>query len=162
VWDPLDPEHVDAYTAGNMMCDMFVTLLPMKQDTNATKSFWKSLTGVMPHSLGVTAYVNDIVYYEGCEAVAAHWNWKDASDYSSQRYRITNDNVESNAKFNVICMQEVQFKYDPSTDKYSNCTEDQGHWGNKIYTGCGAVRKGLATHLETPWYHQTKTIQLGA
>ena len=161
VWDPLDPDHVNAFMAGNLIADIFVTLGRMNEDKSQYSSTWKSITGVMPDSLNVKPEVNELVWYPGCAAISSHWGWNDGMDFSNKRQYVCGGNDEETAKRNVIVMQELQFRYDPREGKYSHVTEDSGHWGTKIYPGCGKIRNGMGSGiLHDPSYAQTKTMSL--
>jgi hypothetical protein len=43
--------------------------------------------------------------------------------------------------------------YDPHSGKYDLTIENTGHWGNRVYPGCGRVRRGMAKFLEDRAYN---------
>jgi len=57
--------------------------------------------------------------------------------------------------------------YNPSTRQFDAVIENTGHWGNRVYPGCGRVRRGLQKLLEPVQYNTlygggTKSVmQLG-
>ncbi len=164
VWDPLDPTHVAAFTSGELICDMFVTSRLMRDSLDDNKrTWWRSLTGRMPSSMSVTRDVAQLVWYQGCEAFSQFWQLHtDAKDYFDDTYRCSATNEAGNPadrKANVICMQELQMKWSPADGKYSHIVQDKGHWGEKVYPGCGRVRAGDGS-FEIPEYLALNTTSL--
>lgn len=158
VWNPNNEYELESYKSGELIRDMFVTQGPMNKAATAT--YWLSMTGFMPTSLNTTNEVGEMVWYEGCSAYSNFWNWRtDArTDYGIQsQFRPTS---ESERKSNVICMQEVQIKWDPANHRWDleNAVVDAGHWGEYVYPGCGKVRAGLKATFEHPNYMPTKSI----
>jgi hypothetical protein len=164
VWDPLDTGAVQDYADGKMSADMFVTIRPMK-DQNLTK--WRSLCGFMPKSMGVSGDVNQLVWYPGSHAVSTFWGFCTESgangDYAGQgsigsRYVVGVNQMER--KMNMVCMQGVQLKWEPSTKGFTTVVLDAGHWGDKIGVGARSVVDGHKLCFDEPFYSTSKVVQL--
>lgn len=155
VWNPFDETHMSEYTSGNLICDVFVTVQFMK-DTGSVRSTWRSITGQMPRSMSVDASVDNLVFFPGCAAFTEYWSIS-PNGPDRERYRADGSN---DSKSNVICMQELQLRYDPSERKYSSVTRDSGHFGPNVYAGCGDVRSGGECKFEVPFYSQIKSMSL--
>lgn len=57
-----------------------------------------------------------------------------------------------NGVTNYWMSQGVEFYLNPITGAWDSFTVEQSPFGNKVYPGCGAARKGQLKHLETPTY----------
>lgn len=156
VWDATDDSHVNALRDSNYICSIFPTFHGMN---DKSRLWWRSVTGEMPSSLSVTQEVNESVWYPGSSAVANYWEMHtNARDYAHQQYKCTTS--EANRKQNVICMQEVQLKWNPALSNWSTVVRDFGHWGDKVYPGCNQVREGKKSTFETPSYMELRTTSL--
>lgn len=140
-WNATNEHHLRDYADGNMRCDIFVSYVPMNAAETTTN--WLSMAGRMPASLGATEDVNRLMHYPGCEALARHWKWNtDARNYDADEdvYRVCIGNDER--KFNVICFQELQIRYDPLEGRYSHVVTNKGHWGEDEAPGAARVWNG--------------------
>lgn len=157
-WDPLSEDHVQSFGSGNLICDVFVTVNLMAIAPTTT---WRSVTGTLPRALGVSEDVAEAMLYPGCDAFASFWKMSgDVIDTSATaRYHALPSNI-AERKFNVVCMQELQLRWDPREKRMSSLTPDAGHFGDRVYPGCGLVRKGHAQGFEVPWYATTRSITL--
>ncbi len=163
VWNPFSIAHKNDYRDGRMgTASMFITLGLMNQ--SKPYAFWLSMTGVMPSSLNVDKAVARGVAYPGANAFSSHWGFgADNGDGLVQstrnQYSCTPNQLER--KFNVICMQEVQINIYNSMDPSKPIVYmDKGHWGDRVYEGCSAVREGRKMHLDIPSYHDIKAFTL--
>jgi hypothetical protein len=161
-WDALDDSHMTAYSCNQFICDMFVTLVP-QMSTDKEVYNWRSLTGRMPSSLNVSQDVADRMWYPGCTAVSSYWKFQtDVGSYGSSTkkpYQAYVPRAETR-KQNVICMQELQLRWDPHKRDFLDLIEDCGHWGSNVYPGCGLVRNGQKTYFDVPFYKPTKQMSL--
>ncbi|KAK3249645.1 hypothetical protein CYMTET_40925 [Cymbomonas tetramitiformis] len=53
---------------------------------------------------------------------------------------------------NTLCFQGHQARYNYQTGGLDRVTLNTGHWGERVYPGCGKVRKGLSKYLEPVTY----------
>jgi hypothetical protein len=163
VWDPLNQAHVRANSDAAVVCDMYVTLVPMCATTSDTQT-WRSCTGECPMSLQATNEVSRAMWYEGCTAVSEQWGWKTSGKlYGTQAVTGAGSYDESGVpghQQNVICMQQFQMRYDPIARDYTKVTIDAGHWGPQVYEGMKKVINGHAGVFEHAWYSKTKSIGL--
>lgn len=159
VWDPNNRKHLLWYKDGQLRRDMFVTMGPMNRA--ATVTSWLSMTGAMPRSLDVDAEVKALLEYPGCWAWSQYWGWN-ANNCRLERegdaYSCVSDPLAR--KYNVICMQELQIRQDPTSGQWTDVTCDKGHWGSAIYPGCADVFNGVKAYFEIPGYMPTKSIAL--
>ena len=51
-------------------------------------------------------------------------------------------------RFNTLCFQGHTAYYNPASGNYDLVQTNTGHWGTRVYPGCGKVRKGLQKLLE--------------
>ena len=160
-WDPLNEDHQTYYADLDLnAADQFVTQVPMRDTYGASASFsWRSMTGVCPASLSAAPDVDDKMWYPGCTAVKDYWGWNtNGKTYGETRYQCTNRAIDR--KQNVICMQELQLKYDPTTQQRSHVVEDRGHWGPNVGPGMLATINGDQMTFRVPFYNQTKVMSL--
>lgn len=163
VWDPLNARHMNNATDALQTCDMYVTLVPMRSTTDDAQQ-WRSLTGVAPLSLSAAASVNEVMWYPGCAALRDYWNWDESAlQYGAERDAAKYDAVssgEQRLRQNVICMQEFQMRYNPSSKLYDRVTINAGHWGDAVYEGMKQVINGTKHVFERPYYASTKSFGL--
>lgn len=160
IWNPLSDWDKEKFRDGRMVRSIFVTLgLMHKADT---QTFWLSFTGRMPPTLSCSDEVAEEVQYEGCDAVAQFWNYRTdggrnyASDAEYKTYTDANEQ-----RFNVICMQDFQQKFNPVDRAYSLTTMNAGHWGtNSCYPGAAQVMRGALRHFDPPKYMPTSIVAL--
>lgn len=163
VWDPFSDYDLENFKDGDMNKSIFVTLGLMRKAITTTP--WLSFTGRMPDSMSVTQEVQDLVYYDGCNAVAQFWNYPtDSSNYGSNTAYIANPAMSNSSrarKSNVICFGDYRGSYDPQTKRWSQHDLPQGHWGrDSCYPGAALVMRGKKMYFEIPDYAQTKKIEV--
>lgn len=151
-WNPLSVAHTAAYASGELgVASIFWTFAPMN---NAECHWWQSITGEMPESLPCTQDVRDAMRWEGCDAFASFWSYKTngRTNYSPDA-PYSSVNNPNDRKHNVLCLQDFQQKFDPTTGRYSRTILNKGHWGeNACYPGAAKVMRGTATHFDIPDY----------
>ncbi|KAK3288628.1 hypothetical protein CYMTET_3846 [Cymbomonas tetramitiformis] len=54
---------------------------------------------------------------------------------------------------NTVCFQGHQASYNHTSGYLDRVTLNTGHWGERVYPGCGKVRRGLSKYLEPVNYH---------
>jgi hypothetical protein len=79
--------------------------------------------------------------------------------FYSQLHRFDNSAAASDAtgfgsynRFNSLCFQGHQAMYNTMSGAYDVIQQNTGHWGPRVYQGCGKVRKGLQMMLEPTNY----------
>eukprot|EP00854_Cymbomonas_tetramitiformis_P009873 gene9873-11692_t len=55
---------------------------------------------------------------------------------------------DSASRGNTMCFQGHQASYNHNSGYLDRVTLNTGHWGERIYPGCGKVRRGLSKYLE--------------
>jgi hypothetical protein len=163
-WNPTSNRHLQMFKDGRMQeYAIFTTLGPMNRAIPNTS--WLSMSGTMPSRLNASRLVQDEMRYQGHTAVSRMWGFNpENAVVASGEERYSAENNDMARKYNVICMQELQIQYEPTGTGGDGCwkkvTIDQGHWGEKVYPGCGKVYTCDETFLNTPSYIQTKTTAL--
>jgi hypothetical protein len=66
--------------------------------------------------------------------------------------RADRQQTRSRVKINFVCYQGHEWYYNTKTHSWDNYTVEQGHFGPKVYEGCGKVRNGYLQYLEDPGY----------
>lgn len=62
--------------------------------------------------------------------------------------------TRSKVKINFVCYQGHEWYFNTKTHQWDNYTVEQGHFGPKVYEGCGKVRNGYMQYLEDPHYNR--------
>jgi hypothetical protein len=151
-WDPLSQAHTEAYASGDMgVASIFWTFAPMNR---ASCHWWQTITGEMPEHMPCSPDVRATMRWEGCEAWSEFWGYKtNGSSSHSPLTAYSSVNNPNDRKHNVICIQDFQQKYDPSTGTYSKTVLNKGHWGeHSCYPGAAKVMRGVAKYFDVPSY----------
>jgi hypothetical protein len=84
--------------------------------------------------------------------------------YYAKKYGFNNDSSASSTpdsrgyvhdvvdQYNTVCFQGHQSLFNPNNSNFDLVIENTGHWGNRIYPGCGKVRRGFMKTLEPVTY----------
>lgn len=151
---------MNAFASGEMAhASFFWTFAPMNK---ANCHWWQSITGEMPASLPCTEEVKLAQRWPGCDAWAEFWDYKTngREDYSADAVYSASDNP-NDRRYNVICIQDFQQKYDSTTGSYSRTMLNKGHWGeNSCYPGAEKVMRGVAAYFETPMYNELRKVSV--
>ena len=117
-WNPLSTTHVDAFASGELShASFFWTFAPMK---DAECHWWQSITGEMPSSMPCTNEVRMAQRWPGCDAWSEFWGYKtDGRSSYAPDAPYSSVNNPNDRRFNVICLQDFQQKYDSTTKLYS-------------------------------------------
>lgn len=156
-WDPLNAEDKAEYDAGELTKDIFFTaVLPSFRVTQNHMS----LTGSYPAQMNASAEAQSATNWGASSIYNDMWGWK-----VSQHYNPITEHHSRNAgaQFNVVCFQEYQRLYNHKgnkTGEFDLYIIDKGHWGPRIYAGCGQVRRGKRKYLYAPSYLSQKTSTL--
>ena len=68
------------------------------------------------------------------------WNWGGNGNAPSGRSRFETPD----AAMNTVCFQGHQSMYNPSNSMMDVVIKNTGHWGDRVYPGCGKVRQGMS------------------
>jgi hypothetical protein len=77
------------------------------------------------------------------------WNWSEQS--ADQPSRCHFDSADATP--NSLCFQGHQSMYNPSNSMFDLVVKNTGHWGDRVYPGCGKVRQGMNKLLEPVYYN---------
>jgi hypothetical protein len=144
-------------TPGTMNASIFSCLVPYEgtgsEDVMQTKNEFPnpmSITGQFEHTILAamqTQEQKDTPHYPSAGFYKNFWRWVSPADpdHSERMYDVS-------ATLNTICYQGHQQNYNPSTGQYDIVIANTGHWGDKIYPGCGKVRRGVEKMLQSVTY----------
>lgn len=160
VWDPLNITHKLQFGNGDMdVASMFVTLGLMSLAKN-DRSSWLSITGRLPSAYSANAEAQAHVYYHGCNAFSEHWNYNtDAAKHYAARFdKINMAGNEHDQRYNVMCLQGYQRKWDQDEGGFGTTVVNTGHWGiDAPAPGNAAVIRGVQLEF-TPSGHSGAPI----
>jgi hypothetical protein len=77
------------------------------------------------------------------------WNWGSQGQVPPGRSKFE----QPDAAQNTVCFQGHQSMYNPATSMYDVVIKNTGHWGERVYPGCGKVRQGMSKELAAPNYN---------
>ena len=138
----------------NTVPSIFSMLVPYDSPRQSGDYF----AGELPNPLDVTGA------YSPTNPALEHLNSGAASHYATapfyrQYYSFNNSappddylQFGSYNRYNTLCFQGHQAMFNPATKNYDLVQQNTGHWGSRIYPGCGKVRKGLQKLLEPVSY----------
>jgi len=99
---------------------------------------------------------NGRVHYANCSYYRHLWRWAnnavDVPDPQGWVYGRVN-------QYNTLCFQGHQGVFNPATSNYDNIQINTGHFGHRVYPGCGLVRRGMQKTLENVSYSSPHGIQ---
>ena len=78
----------------------------------------------------------------------ALWGWshEDAMEEKAEAF------TES-LNLNTVVFQGHQALYNPHNSLFDLVVKNTGHWGDRVYPGCGKIRSGMAKALESVYYN---------
>ena len=93
----------------------------------------------IPHLANLDAEIgntNGHLHYAGATFYAHLWQFSNSSQ------RLNNDYVYAEVHGdNTVCFQGHQTAYNPAKGDFSFTTVNTGHFGDRVYAGCGKVRR---------------------
>jgi hypothetical protein len=160
-WDPNDEENdVDEYHRGRMTRDIFACAVPINFKPH---HFYFDITGQHHESMEASMTVDNTFHYPSAPIYRAKWKWI-PSDINPLNRMYFSDTMHS-PKFNTLVFQNATFEFEWNSmskgGTFSKVILEKGHWGERVYEGCGKVRRGNKKYFEIPGYLSTKTIALG-
>jgi hypothetical protein len=141
-------KNMEDYSNGNTQrhASIFAMLAPyMSSEYNNPIDITGAYSGDL-HPLGVD---DTGLHYASAGFYKAYWNWSENSAPLAGRSKF--DTPDS--AFNTICFQGHQSMYNPSNSMFDLVIKNTGHWGDRVYPGCGKVRQGMSKVLEPVHYN---------
>ena len=150
------PNEVTDYMDSGCGRSMFSCLVPY--DTRASdpsNCAWAcdypnpmDITGQFQHArLATNGSSPSANHYASCDFYSNYWQWKHTMQPDTDMPYFS-----TYSKWNTLCYQGHQAMYNPQTHQFDAVIENTGHWGNRVYPGCGRVRRGLQKLLEPVQY----------
>jgi len=154
--DPNNPDHVAAWSSGKG-ASCFVLMIPQR-DRNRFTHKWMSITGVLPPTLPADLDVQERIRFPGCDSFARFWGFTGTAIMQDDKAHVTNISLRE-LRQNVLCFQDFQVGYDPSTDAFTKYTLNEGHFGKyACYPGAAEVTHGRIPHFEEkPSYYDASS-----
>jgi hypothetical protein len=87
--------------------------------------------------------------YPSADFYKKHWSWKHA-ERPNDRHEAWQPDSEL---INTECWQGHQSMYNPNTKLHDLVIMNTGHWGPRVYPGCGKARNGMTKLLEEVHYN---------
>lgn len=150
-WDASNPDDREDYQGGNLTNDIFFVpvLMNHQVDTNHM-----DITGVYHPDIAANEEVNRATHYDAAAIYRQYWGWRNnIVSLTDKKY----SNVHK-ARDNTICFQEHQHLYNHGSGKFDLTIIDKGHWGDRVYPGCGRARRGVELYLKPVKYDNTNTV----
>jgi hypothetical protein len=86
------------------------------------------------------------LHYASAQFYAQLHSWNNSAPSEYQQFGSYN-------RYNTLCFQGHQAMFNVATRNYDLVQLNTGHWGPRVYQGCGKVRKGLQKALEPVSYN---------
>lgn len=153
VWDATDEDDVEEYRNGALHKDIHFVPIFMDQTVDSNHM---DATGRFHKDIGADDQTQKATFYPTAAIYADFWGWnQDTLNLTDASY----NNVRP-ARENTIMFQEHQSMYNPGSGSFDLYVRDKGHWGDRVYPGCGRVRRGLESYLKPVKYDNTSTVAL--
>jgi len=156
--------------SGDQPRSMFVALVPLLGSENSEGTTSVSALGQYPNPLDITGkFANGIPHLANLDMEVGNpqglEHYPGASFYA-MTFGMNNSNQTFNSEYvyaemntqNTICFQGHQTMFNPAENKWDMTIVNTGHFGDRIYAGCGRVRRGQMKYLEAVSY----TTQFGS
>lgn len=152
IWDPLENSDVEDYRTNNLIRDMFLIAIPINWKTD---SFHLDITGKYHPSLCADEEANLNTLFPNAEIYADWWGWRNVKDPMDRSY-----GSDIAPRFNTLCFQAHEGMYNYGSGDFTRIITEKGHWGDRIYPGCGRVRQGWDKYLKPVNYDGTAVFGL--
>ena len=76
------------------------------------------------------------------------WNWGQHGQVAPGRSKFETPDAAQN----TVCFQGHQAMYNPQSSMFDVVIKNTGHWGDRVYPGCGKVRQGMQKVFEPVQY----------
>jgi hypothetical protein len=148
LWDASDPNDKEEYKTGNLVADIFMVPVFMNHQVDSNHM---DITGCFHADLGAGADANETTDYPSAQIYSEYWGWRN-NKFSLNDNRF---NQVRKPRDNTIVFQAHMGLFDPVSGRNNKIVLDQGHWGSRVYPGCGRVRRGLESYLRPVNYAGT-------
>lgn len=153
VWDASNPSDREKYCNGELTKDIHFVPVLMTQNVDANHI---DATGRYHEHIGAGPDAQEMTHYDSAAIYSEFWGWShEALNLQDASY--TNVRV---AHENTLAFQEHQSMYNSGSGAFDLYVRDKGHWGDRIYPGCGKVRRGCESWLKPVKYDNTSTIAI--
>jgi hypothetical protein len=153
VWDATNPADVEEYKNGDLTKDIHFVPVLMSHNVDANHI---DATGRYHASIGANDDAQRMTHYDAAPIYAEFWGWSHEAinllDASYSNVRV--------ARENTIMFQDHQSMYNSGSGAFDLYVRAKGHWGDRVYPGCGRVRRGLESWLKPVKYDNTSTIAI--
>jgi hypothetical protein len=155
IWNPANDDHVDSYRANELICDVF--MVPIIRGTWTPNWHIMDISGRYNERVSPNAEARASTDYGPMAAILGEiWGWRAIISPQQKDYF-----AQFAPKFNTVVFQEHQKLYDPNRGDYSVYKIDRGHWGSRVYPGCGEVRRGNSLYFLPVSYDNTRVTVIG-
>ena len=140
-------EHMEEYEDGmkGRHCSIFAMLAPYSsQEYNNPID----MTGRYSGDLAPLTDSPDL-HYASAAFYKAVWHWNE--EVTPMPGHAKFDSMDSSG--NTVCFQGHQSMYNPSNKMMDLVIKNTGHWGDRVYPGCGKVRQGMSKVLDPVSYN---------
>lgn len=111
-------------------------------------------TGRLPNNVSSISY-GDEDHYPKAQLIANTIGFRTASAPRSLR-----EYKRARPQSSLVCMQALQFMYNPSNPNKELVVQDQTHLGPNVYPGCLGVWSGNQSYLSPVKYAETHTVAI--
>lgn len=156
--------------SGDQPRSMYVALVPLLGSETSEGTTSVSALGQYANPLDITGkFANGVPHLANLDMEIGNpqglEHYPGASFYA-MTFGMNNSNQTFNSEYvyaemntqNTICFQGHQTMFNPAENKWDMTVTNTGHFGDRIYAGCGRVRRGQMKYLEPVSY----TTQFGS
>jgi hypothetical protein len=93
--------------------------------------------------------VDDKLHFSSAPFYRQLWNWGSQGNVPPGRSKFE----APDASQNTMCFQGHQSMFNPQTKMFDVVIKNTGHWGDRVYPGCGKVRQGMQKVFDPPHYN---------
>ncbi len=153
IWDPCSNQDRQDYRSNELVKDIFLVavLINYRQD-----NWHMDITGAYSTNLQVNSSCNEKTLYETAAMYSELWGWGNPTDPTIAGYY-----SYGVPKTNTIVFQEHESAWNHGLKKFAPYKINKGHWGDRVYPGCGQVRRGTAKYLRPCNYDGTSYFSIG-
>jgi len=138
--------------------DMFCVAVPLEYKPERR---FIDLTGRYDSKLCGGVSDESPLQYPNADIFSEYWGWSHPS--VSNRPNPDDYTADSVPQYNTICVQDHQRNFlhkGNGKGTFEKVVINKGHWGPRVYPGCGRVRRGVETHLKPTKYEETSTMAI--
>jgi hypothetical protein len=153
------------YIGGNGT-EWFKTMNDMEDYTSGVKVRHKSIFAMLapysdveyPNPIDITGQysgdcqalnVDGKLHYASAPFYRHLWNWGSQGTVPMGRNKFDTPD----AVMNTVCFQGHQSMFNPGTSMFDVVIKNTGHWGDRVYPGCGKVRSGMQKTFDAVNYN---------